>query len=87
MLKMTKIEFEFIPDPGMYMLFEKGTRGGISDISNRYSKDNSKYLESFDPQEASKHIMNLDGNNLYGYPKTKLLPTNEFKWLDPKSST
>ena len=49
MLKMTKIEFELIPDPGMYILFEKGTRGGISDISNRYSKDNSKYLESFDP--------------------------------------
>ena len=49
MLKMTKIEFELIPDPGMYMLFEKGTRGGISDISNRYSKANSKYLESFDP--------------------------------------
>ena len=26
MLKMTKIELELIPDPDMYIFFEKGTR-------------------------------------------------------------
>ena len=35
MLKMTKIELELIPDPGTYIFFEKGTRDGISYISNR----------------------------------------------------
>ena len=35
MLKMTKTELELIPDPDMFIFFEKGTRGGISDISNR----------------------------------------------------
>ena len=35
---MTKIELELIPDPNMYILLEKGTRGGISYISSRYSK-------------------------------------------------
>ena len=35
MLKMTEIELELIPDPNMYILFEKGTRGGIYYISNR----------------------------------------------------
>ena len=34
MLKMTKIDLELIPDPNMYIFFEKGIRGGISNISN-----------------------------------------------------
>ena len=50
MLKMTKVELELIPDPDMYTLFEKGTRGGVSYISNRYSKINNKYLKSYDPK-------------------------------------
>ena len=29
MLKMTKIKRELIPDPDMYVFFEKDTRGGI----------------------------------------------------------
>ena len=54
---MTKIKLELIPDPGMYILFEKGTRGGISYISNRYSKANNKYLKSHDSKQESKHII------------------------------
>ena len=45
---MIKIELEIIPDPEMYTFFEKGTRGGIYYISNRYSKANIKYLISYD---------------------------------------
>ena len=84
MLKMTKIELEFIPDLHMYMFFEKGTRGGISYISNRYSKPNNKYLKSYDPKEEAKHIIYLDANNLHGYVMSKFLSTSEFKWIDLK---
>ena len=38
MLKMTKTKLEPIIDPDMYIFFEKGTGGGVSYISNRYSK-------------------------------------------------
>ena len=34
MLKMTKIKLVLIPDPDMYIFFQKGTRGEISYISN-----------------------------------------------------
>ena len=45
MLKMTKIELELIPDPDMYIFFEKGKRGGISYISNRCRNINNKIFQ------------------------------------------
>ena len=41
----------------MYIFFEKGTRGGISYISNRYSKVKNKYLKYYDPKQESKQII------------------------------
>ena len=40
-----------------YIFFEKGTRGGVSYVSNRYSKANNKYLKSDDPKQESKHYI------------------------------
>ena len=57
----------------MYIFFEKGMRGGVSYISNRYSKGNNKDLKSYDPKQESKHIIYLDANNLYGYAMSKFL--------------
>ena len=84
MLSMTKVKLELISDPGMYIFFEKGIRGGVSYISNRYSKANNKYLKSYDPKLESKHIIYLDTNNLHGHAMSKFLPTCVFKWIDPK---
>ena len=66
MLKITKIKLELIPDPDMFIFFEKGARSGISNISNRYSITNNKYLKFYDPKQESKHIGYLDANNIYG---------------------
>ena len=79
MFKMTKIELELIPDPDIYIFFEKGTRDGISYISNTYSKAHDKHLKFYDPKEEWKHIIYRDTNNLYGYSMIKFLPTNRFK--------
>ena len=67
MLSMGKVETELISDADMYLFFEKGMRGGVSYISKRYSKVNSKYLKSYDLKQEAKHITYLDANNLYGY--------------------
>ena len=44
----------------MYQLVEKGMRGGISYIANRYGKANNKYMQNWNPNEASKYLMYLD---------------------------
>ena len=79
-----KVEPELIPDPDTYIFLEKGTRIGVSYISNRYSKTNSKYLKSYNPKQESKHIIFLDTNNLYGYAISTFLTTIGSTWIDPK---
>ena len=74
MLNMTKSKLELISDPDMYISFEKGMRGGVNYISNRYSEANNKYLKSYHPKQESKHIIYLGANNLYGYAMSKSLP-------------
>ena len=81
MLKITKTELELVPDPDVCIFSEKGTRGGIYYISNRYSKVNNKYLKSYDTKQESKHIIYLDVNSLCGYAMSKFLPTSGFKWI------
>ena len=66
-----------------YIFFEKGTRGGVSYVSNRHGKANS-YLISYDPKQESKHITYLEPNYLFGYAMSKFLPASDFKWVDPK---
>ena len=80
---MTRVLLELVPDPGLHIFFEKGTRSGISYIYNRYIKTNNWYLESYDPKQELKHITWLDANNLYGYAMSKFLPTSIFKCIDP----
>ena len=84
MLDMIKVKLEFISDQDMYMFFEKGMGGGVSYISNTYSKVNNKYLKSYNSKQKLKHIIYLDVNSLYDYAMFKFLPTSGFKWIDPK---
>ena len=70
-LKYTAIELEMITDQDMYMFFEKGIRGGISQVgSQRYAKKSNKNVMKY-----------VDCNNLYGYCMLDKIPYKDFKWL------
>ncbi len=82
MLKYTGIELDLISDSDMYLMIEKGIRGGVSSIMKRYSKANHKYLDDYDPEKPSQYILYLDANNLYGWAMSKPLPHKNFKWMN-----
>ena len=84
MVKMTDIQLELMTDIDMFQFIEKGMRGGISYIANRYSKANNKYMKKYNEKAPSKYIIYLDANNLYGWAMSQYLPTGGFRWMAQK---
>ena len=86
MLKMTDIKLELIVDIDMFQFLEKGMRGGVRYIANRYGKANNEYMKEYDEKAPSKYIMYLDANNLYGWAMSQYLPTGGFRWMTEKQT-
>ena len=81
-LKQTGINLELLTDPDMLLMFERGTRGGITQAVHRYASANNKYMgDSFDPSKPPKYVSYLDANNLYGHAMSQKLPNGGFKWV------
>ena len=65
----------------MYYYIEKGMRGGVSYITQRYSQAKNKYMVSYDKLIPSKYIIYKDANNLYERAMSKYFLFGKFKSL------
>ena len=65
----------------MFMMVEKGVRGGMCQATHRYAKANNKYMKNYDKSIKSSYIEYLDANNLYGWAMSQKLPVDGFKWV------
>ena len=82
-LKHTGIKLELLTDPDMLLMFERGIRGGITQVVRKYASANNKYMKDrFNPKSESSYLQDLDANNLYGWAMSQPFPTGGFKWVD-----
>ena len=85
-LKKSEIRLELLTDPDMLLMFERGTRGGITQAVHRYAQANNKYMgDKFDPSKSFHYLQYLDANNLYGHAMSQKLPTGEFRLVEDLS--
>ena len=80
-LKKTRIWLELLLGP------DKGIKGGITQLVNRWTKTNNPYMGSnFTPDKPTRYLQYLDANNLYGWAMSQPLPTGGLKWVSIKPS-
>ena len=78
-LKKTEVKLELLTDIDMLLMVEKGIRGGICHVINRYAKANNKYVKDYDKNIEPSNLKYWDVNNLYGWTMSQKLPVNEFE--------
>jgi hypothetical protein len=82
LLKKSEVNLELLTNYDMFLMIEKGMRGGTSMVSKRFSKANNPNVPDFDETKEKSHIIYLDANNLYGWAMAQYLPTGKFQWVD-----
>ena len=52
-LKKTKVKLDLLTDINMFLMVEKGIRGGICHTIHQYTKANNKYMKDYDKNKES----------------------------------
>ena len=80
--KMTNVKLEQLTDIDVFLMYEKGLRGRISQAIHQYAKANNKYMSNYNSQQLSSFLMYLDAKNLYGQAMRKKLSDAGFMWAN-----
>ena len=81
MLKMSDVRLRLINDIDMHLFIERGMRGGISYVAQRYCRANNEFVRGYDESLEKSFITYWDVNNLYGAAMLEYLPYDEFECL------
>ena len=81
MLKKTGVVLELLTDLDQHLFIEKGIRGGIAMIAQKYAEANNPLLEGYEPEKPTRTICYWDCCNLYGDSMQRYLPQSGFHWL------
>ena len=79
--RYTQVEIELINDPDLYLMIERGIRGGMSVITKKHVKANNTYTGNFDDGKPTTHCIYLDANNLYGWAMSEKMPYGNLRFL------
>ena len=86
-LLLTKGRLEIPTDPDMHLFFDKGTRGGASEVKEPYAKANNERFHDYDRALLRAYLFMVDCNNQYGWAMSQYLPTGGFKWVDLETTS
>lgn len=87
MLKMTGASLELLDDIDMINMVQKGIRGGVAMITQKYVEANNPEAPNYDKTKPTFWISYLDMNNLYGTAMVDALPKKDFEWMNEEQIT
>ena len=78
-LKQIKVKLDLLTDVFMFLIVEKGIRGGICHSIYQYAKASNKYMIFYEKNKETPYIQYWDVNNLYVWAVSQKLPLNNLE--------
>ena len=80
-VEKTGTNLQLLDDIDMVNMIQKGIRGDVSMITQKYGKANNPKVPDYDEKAPRSWIAYLDMNDLYGAAMEESLPEKDFTWM------
>ena len=82
--KKTKVKLDILYDIDIFLMVEKGARGGIWDSIYQFAKTNDKYMADDDKHKESSYLQ-CEMKIIIWLDNVKKSPVNNFEWIKDTS--